>query len=261
VNRSTTALTIAAGVAGLLFPVAGSVTGAPDSRPQTGPAATGSQAAAGSSSAAHSAAAQSSSAASSSAASSSAASSSAGSAGQAHRGAVRAVLRLADGTPVGSVAFHRAGRDATLVAVRLRLPQRTGAGSSFHGFHVHANNNPANGNGCIADPAQPAATWFVSADGHYTEPGQVHGQHHGDLPALYLTSSRVAATVFVTDRFRPADVIGRAVIVHARPDNFGNVPVGSAPTEYTPNSPAATTLTENTGNAGERIACGVIRRR
>ena len=50
------------------------------------------------------------------------------------------------------------------------------------------------------------------------------------------------------------------VILHANPDNFGNVPTGSADNQYTANSEAATTATANTGNAGNRVACGVIRR-
>ena len=50
-------------------------------------------------------------------------------------------------------------------------------------------------------------------------------------------------------------------MLHAGPDNFGNVPVddvATAPNAYTPNSAGATTATQNTGNAGNRIACGVI---
>jgi Cu-Zn family superoxide dismutase len=150
--------------------------------------------------------------------------------------------------------FTAAG-DSTAVVVTARLPAGT---DGIHGFHVHANNNPANGDGCIADPAQPANTHFVSADGHYTPGGGTHGAHAGDMPALFFTQDGKAAMTFVTDRFTPAEIKGKAVILHASPDNYGNVPVGMAANQYTPNSPDATTLTENTGNAGNRIACGVI---
>ena len=57
----------------------------------------------------------------------------------------------------------------------------------------------------------------------------------------------------------PAELPGKAVILHAGADNFGNVPVGTGPDQYTANSAAATTKTGNTGNAGDRIACGVIK--
>jgi Cu-Zn family superoxide dismutase len=57
------------------------------------------------------------------------------------------------------------------------------------------------------------------------------------------------------------DLAGRVVIVHAGPDNFGNIPVGTDPNQYTPNSQSAIDRTAATGNAGDRIACGVIGRR
>lgn len=170
--------------------------------------------------------------------------------------AATAVLRDASGNVVGRVVFTSTGGPA-LIAVTARLPAGAGV-DGIHGFHVHANDNPANGVGCVADPAQPATTHFVSADGHFNPGGGTHGDHAGDMPALFFTESGNAAMSFVHDRFNPADIRGRAVIVHQAPDNYGNVPVGTAANQYTPNGPEATTLTQATGNAGARIACGVI---
>jgi Cu-Zn family superoxide dismutase len=62
---------------------------------------------------------------------------------------------------------------------------------------------------------------------------------------------------FETDRVTLAEIDGTAVIVHALPDNFHNIPL-VGPDGYTPNSPNATIVTDNTGNAGARIGCGVI---
>lgn len=134
-------------------------------------------------------------------------------------------------------------------------------GGSFHGFHVHANDDSANGAGCVADPTALPSTWFVSADGHYTDPGNLHGAHRGDMPVVYLQRNGGASASFFTDRFQPSDILGRAVIVHAKPDNYGNVPTGAAATQYTPNSEDATTLTTKTGNASDRVVCGVVGRR
>jgi Cu-Zn family superoxide dismutase len=50
------------------------------------------------------------------------------------------------------------------------------------------------------------------------------------------------------------------VIVHALPDNYDNIPLGTAPDQYTANSPAAREKTLATGNAGDRLACGVVKR-
>jgi Cu-Zn family superoxide dismutase len=172
---------------------------------------------------------------------------------------VGAVLRDPSGAAVGVVTFTRAGHGTRVTALLRRNPYV--AAGEFHGFHVHANDDPANGTGCVADPEAPASTWFVSADGHLASPGQSHGDHTGDLPSPLVARDGSATLVFTTDRFTPAAVVGRAVVLHAGRDNFGNVPTGAAPDQYTPNSPAASTKTAATGNAGDRVACGIVRTR
>lgn len=171
-----------------------------------------------------------------------------------------ATLRLPDGTALGEVRMVANGGNTRVTLTAGAPAGLRASGGSFHGFHVHANDDPANGSGCLADPAAPSSTWFTAVDGHYAAPGAVHGDHLGDLPTVYLQQDGQARSTFVTDRFTPADVVGRAVIVHLDPDNHANVPTGDAPTEYTPNSPAATSLTDRTGNAGDRAACGVLSR-
>lgn len=166
-------------------------------------------------------------------------------------------LRLADGSRAGSVVFFGVNDHVTRVKINVDLPDDEPQ-PGFHGIHVHANNDPANGSGCVADADEDEATWFVSADGHLAEEGQTHGGHAGDLPPIMLLQNGRGYSVSITDRVLVTDLMGRAVILHEDPDNLGNVPVGDAPTEYTPNSPEATTTTAKTGNAGNRIACGVV---
>ena len=176
----------------------------------------------------------------------------------AHDAAYRAKLRDPGGTVVGTVEF-RITRDAMHVDAELWKNSYV-TPNAFHGFHVHANNDETNGRGCQADAGQPSTTWFVSADGHLSETGQGHGQHNGDMPSPLVLKNGTARLQFATDRIAPEALRGRAVVLHANPDNFGNVPVGSGPNQYTPNSPGATDLTARTGNAGDRVACGVVRR-
>ncbi|WP_158893324.1 superoxide dismutase family protein [Amycolatopsis anabasis] len=165
-----------------------------------------------------------------------------------------ATLRDAAGVTVGQVEFAGSGSSVRAV-VRVRLP---GDSAEFHGFHIHANDNPANGSGCVADPAQPSNTWFVSADAHWNPGGGTHGHHAGDLPSLMRRDNGTVEMQFRLDKFAVRDVLGRAVIVHVGPDNFGNIPLGTAPNQYTANGQAAIDLTNGTGNAGDRFACGVL---
>lgn len=165
-----------------------------------------------------------------------------------------AELRDASGRYVGRVSFANDG-DATLVTISAQLPADQ---AGIHGMHVHANDVADNGNGCLADPNAAASTHFVSADGHYNPHGEGHGHHQGDMPALFFSTSGEGFMQFRTDRFGPDELRGRALILHAGADNYGNVPVGDADDQYSPNTDAATQLTAKTGNAGARLACGVI---
>jgi superoxide dismutase, Cu-Zn family len=172
----------------------------------------------------------------------------------AHAHAASAVLATADGTEIGTVVFKTNG-GSTEVRVRLALP--TGV-DAFHGFHIHANSDPANGDGCIADPGAASSTWFVSADGHYNPTNETHSHHAGDMPVVYANPDGSVETRFAISKFAPHELDGKVVILHAGADNFANIPLGTAPTQYAANSADAIAATARTGNAGDRIACGVI---
>lgn len=128
-----------------------------------------------------------------------------------------------------------------------------GIGPGFHGFHVHA----------VGKCEGPA---FTTAGGHFSAPGQTHGSHAGDLPPLLVNADGSASAAFETDRFVLAqlrDADGSALIVHAGPDNLANIPAhyhshvpDASSTTFGPN---AATLA--TGDAGARVACGVVARR
>lgn len=96
------------------------------------------------------------------------------------------------------------------------------------GFHLHEHGSCE-----VGDPNEP----FTAAGGHYNPDGQPHGNHAGDFPVLFANDGR-AEMAFFTNRFRPQEVAGRAVIIHQHPDDFRSQPAG---------------------NSGPRLACGVIR--
>ena len=148
----------------------------------------------------------------------------------------RADLANAQGQAVGAVTFTE--RDGKVVVEgNLR-----GLPPGFHGFHIHAVGK------CEAP--------FTSAGGHLTVGTQDHPAHAGDQPVVLVLANGTAETRFATDRYKLSDLLppgeGRAVIVHASPDNYGNLPARYAP--------AIDQMTKDTGDAGARLACGVVRR-
>jgi Cu-Zn family superoxide dismutase len=153
--------------------------------------------------------------------------------GGAEGAAARAVLRDANGHRVGLVQLTRSG-----AGVRVRV-QINGLSAGFHGFHVHAT-------GVCTPP-------FTTAGGHFNPGGTGHPNHAADMPVLLVNEDGTGEARFVSDRYSLANVVGRALIVHAGPDNYANIP-----TRYAATGPDATTLA--TGDAGGRAACGVIRR-
>ncbi|MCC7483715.1 MAG: superoxide dismutase family protein [Burkholderiales bacterium] len=102
-----------------------------------------------------------------------------------------------------------------------------------HGLHIHE------GADCSGDA--------MGAKGHFNPHGKPHGRpdgpdrHAGDLPALKANKAGRANVQIdvggITLDSGPASIIGRGLIVHADPDDY---------------------RTQPTGNAGGRIACGVI---
>ncbi|HVF20344.1 MAG TPA: superoxide dismutase family protein [Mycobacteriales bacterium] len=155
-------------------------------------------------------------------------------------------LRTASGASAGSVVITDTGSQTH---VRVRA---TGLAPGFHGFHVHSVGQ------CDGTTATP----FSSAGGHWNPDAASHGAHDGDMPPLYADASGAATADFVTDAFRLADLAdadGAALVVHAGPDNLGNIP-----TRYTftntdgSTGTGADSTTKATGDAGARFACGVV---
>ncbi len=123
----------------------------------------------------------------------------------------------------GCVQFFQEKGCVLIVARIFGLPCESETG--FFGFHIHQ------GESC-------AGTEFSATGSHYNPSGQTHPKHNGDLPPL-LQCGGNAYLALKTDRFCVNDVIGRTVVIHSEPDDFHSQPAG---------------------NAGKKIACGVIRK-
>ena len=104
-----------------------------------------------------------------------------------------------------------------------------------HAIHLHEKGD------CSAPDA-------ASAGPHWNPSSEDHGQwghspfHHGDIGNLVANAKGKAELSFESGLWtigdgKPSDILGRSVIVHAKEDDF---------------------TTQPTGNAGGRVACGVI---
>lgn len=122
--------------------------------------------------------------------------------------------------PCGEVRFYQK-EQAVLVSINVKGLPATKTG--FFGFHIHEGDN------C-------GGTDFSGTGSHYNPEETPHPTHAGDLPPLIRCNGGAHQCVS-TDRFTVAEIIGRTVVIHDSPDDFHTQPAG---------------------NAGTKIACGVI---
>ncbi|MDO8306471.1 superoxide dismutase family protein [Herminiimonas sp.] len=148
------------------------------------------------------------------------------------RPAAEAIMKPTQGnTTSGVVSFVQKGDQVVVNA------QISGLTPGLHGFHIHEKG----------DCSAPDAT---SAGGHFNPAGKRHGgpahaEHHGgDFGNLLADASgKASLTITVSSsqaslaRDGANSIIGKGLIVHADPDDYATQP---------------------TGNAGKRLACGVI---
>ncbi|HEY3076066.1 MAG TPA: superoxide dismutase family protein [Burkholderiales bacterium] len=130
----------------------------------------------------------------------------------------------------GEATFEQAGDKVRVIVFAQGLKP-----GQEHGLHIHEAGDCSSGDG-------------MSAKGHFNPHGKPHGdpksaeRHAGDLPALKAGKdgrAKLDATMDVlTLRPGAGSIIGRGLIIHADPDDY---------------------KTQPTGNAGARIACGVIK--
>jgi len=147
----------------------------------------------------------------------------------------KAEVRNAKGEKVGELVLAQEADGVKVSFTGVKLPP------GFHGFHIH-----------MVGKCEPP---FTSAGGHFNPVGTNHPNHPGDLPNLLVNQDGSAVLVLKTSRFKLEDLFdsdGSALIIHADPDNDAHIP-----SRYRPDPDAATL---STGDAGDRLACGVITR-
>lgn len=150
------------------------------------------------------------------------------------------------GASVGTATIAQVGNHLELTV------EAHGLKPGFHGLHFHQVGK------CEANSTAPSggpAGDFLSAGGHLQVGDQNTKPASGDLTSLEVRSDGTAKLVTTTDSVKLDDIKGKALMVHANADNFGNIP-----SRYT--QPGGATGpdadTQATGDAGSRVACGVV---
>lgn len=139
-----------------------------------------------------------------------------------------------DGPTKGVVRFSQEKVDGPVTLTG----EISGLAPGEHGFHVHEFGD--NTNGC------------TSAGGHFNPFGKTHGgpadeeRHVGDLGNVTAEADGVAK-IAITDKLislvGPNSIIGRTMVIHEGVDDLGR---------------GGHEQSKTTGNAGGRLACGVI---
>lgn len=127
----------------------------------------------------------------------------------------------------GTVKFYQAAGGVLVVADIHGLPASAEVCQSpIFAFHIHG------GTDCGGNAEDP----FANAGSHYNPNDCPHPYHAGDMPPLFSVGGR-AFLAFLIDRFNVKEILGKTVIIHDGLDDFSSQPAG---------------------NAGSKIACGVI---
>ena len=141
-----------------------------------------------------------------------------------------AELRPASGSSVSGLVSFAQLEEALQIDAELR-----GLSPGPHALHLHVNGD------CSAPDASSAGGHFSPADAPHGSPSDAPGEHHaGDLGNVTASADGTASLVHEDAELTLVGdfgVVGRSVIVHRGADDFETQPGG---------------------DAGERIACGVI---
>ena len=162
-------------------------------------------------------------------------------------------LKGPDGLEVATAKLDFSNGYAT-ITIATTGPGRLTPG--FHGVHLHKVGKCEPNS--VAPTGGPAGD-FQSAGGHFQVPGHTSEPASGDLTSLQVRKNGSGTLVTTTDAFTMEDLLTgekTAIVIHAGADNFANIPAERY--NQANGMPGPDQMTMSTGDAGKRVACGVI---
>jgi Cu-Zn family superoxide dismutase len=145
--------------------------------------------------------------------------------------ATATLISTSGSTATGTVNLTQLADGAVEVVANLR-----GVPPGIHGFHIHEHGSCADNGNAAGGHYNPGGTphGAPNTDPHHAgDFGNVTADDQGNVNARFTTRS-------ITVTAGPMSAVGHAIILHANPDDL---------------------QTQPTGNAGARIACGVVQMR
>ncbi|HEY0156630.1 MAG TPA: superoxide dismutase family protein [Thermoanaerobaculia bacterium] len=142
--------------------------------------------------------------------------------------AVASLMSTSGSTATGTVTLQQLGDGSVEVTANLRAVP-----PGVHGFHIHEKGDCGDNGNAAGGHYNPLNTphGAPNTDPHHAgDFGNVTADENGNVNHRFTTRS-------ITVADGPATAVGHAIILHANPDDL---------------------TTQPTGNAGARIACGVV---
>nr|WP_275899580.1 superoxide dismutase family protein [Bacillus piscicola] len=142
-------------------------------------------------------------------------------------------LKNSDGEEIGTAELEETGEGVDIHLEAANLPE-----NSKHGFHIHETG------ACEAPDFKSAGGHFNPADTDHGKESE-NGPHAGDLPNIETDENGEVTTDITAENvtLKPGEENsllqdeGTALVIHSGPDDYQSQP---------------------SGDAGERIACGII---
>lgn len=138
------------------------------------------------------------------------------------------LMSTSGSTATGTVTLQQLGDGSVEVTANLRAVP-----PGVHGFHIHEKGDCGDNGNAAGGHYNPLNTphGAPNTDPHHAgDFGNVTADENGNVNHRFTTRS-------ITVADGPATAVGHAIILHANPDDL---------------------TTQPTGNAGARIACGVV---